>query len=278
MAKSTQRAPLVDVPTNAKRVLFMGDLHCGHRVGLTPPDWQYPAKSDAVRYKWGRVQRECWDLYIEQTTALGPFDVVVVNGDLIDGKGFRSGGTELITTDRHEQCEMAAECIRPVLSKGTDLVITRGTPYHGGSNEDFEDVVASELHARKIGNQEWISVNGVCFDVRHHIGSSSIPHGKFTAMARSRLWNLIWAAERNEAPKADVIIRSHVHNFHHQGERGWLGITLPALQSLGSKFGAKLCEGTVDWGFVVFDVWKGGYQWKDYGHTVKAAIPKAVVL
>jgi hypothetical protein len=87
-----------------KRVLIMSDLHCGHRVGLTPPDWQY---RPGVRSKWRKIQQACWNWYANEIEEAGPFDVVIVNGDAIDGRGERSGGTELLTTDRHEQVEIA---------------------------------------------------------------------------------------------------------------------------------------------------------------------------
>ena len=37
---------------------------------------------------------------------------------------------------------------------------------------------------------------------------------------------------------------------------------LPSLQGAGSKFGARKCEGTVDWGVTVIDVDnKGAFDW-----------------
>lgn len=256
-----------------KRVLILSDLHCGHRVGLTPEPWQYPVKSDAVRYKWGKVQRQCWKWYVDSLKEHGPFDVVILNGDAVDGKGFRSGGTEQITTDRLEQVEMAALCVREAQTKDTKVIVVRGTPYHCGADEDLEDALAREVGAIKVGNHEWPNVEGVVFDVKHAVGSSSVPHGRHTAISRERLWGLLWA-ERGEAPKADVFIRSHVHYHSFAGGPGWLAMTTPALQSLGSKYGAKMCAGVVDFGFVVFDCEDGAYSWEAVMHTVASAVPR----
>jgi hypothetical protein len=126
------------------------------------------------------------------------------------------------------------------------------TPYHTGQEEDWEDVLAREVGA-KIGAHEWVDINGLVFDVKHHVGSSQIPHGRHTAVARERLWSQLWA-EREQTPKADVIIRSHVHYFDYCGGRDWLAMTTPALQGLGTKFGARRCSGTVDFGLLSFDV------------------------
>ena len=43
---------------------------------------------------------------------LQPVHLLLVGGDCIDGRGEKSGSTELITVNRNEQCQMAAECIR----------------------------------------------------------------------------------------------------------------------------------------------------------------------
>lgn len=252
-----------------KRVVIMSDLHCGHVVGLTPTKWQFEVKGNkekagadgySKRDKWGKIQKELWDEYMKLITALQPIDVLIVNGDMIDGKGVRSGGTELITSDRDEQAEMASCAIRLTMAK--KKILTFGTAYHTGTDEDWENQIAREVEADKIGSHEWVDVNGLIFDVKHHIGASQIPHGRHTAIARDRLWNTIWS-EHEEQPKATVLIRSHVHYFSYAGGDDWLGLTTPALQGMGSKFGARRMSGHIDWGLVSFDVVnKDEYTWQ----------------
>jgi hypothetical protein len=41
-----------------------------------------------------------------------------------------------------------------------------------------------------------------------------------------------------------------------------LGMTTPALQGFGSRYGARRCTGLVDFGFVTFQVNKGTYTWQ----------------
>ena len=78
-----------------KRIAVISDLHCGHVVGLTPPRWQ--SAVGLVGEKIAAMQKTLWDLYTEEMDAIKPIDVLIVNGDCIDGKGKRSGSTELIT-------------------------------------------------------------------------------------------------------------------------------------------------------------------------------------
>jgi len=246
-----------------KRVVCISDLHCGHLVGITPPGW-----GDLQKEKMGRIRRECWIAYRRIVKSLLPIDVLIVNGDMIEGKGERSSGTELITSDREEQARMAAHCID--IWGADKIVATRGTPYHTGVGEEWENIAlqfcetGQSLH--KIGDHEFCEVNGVVFDVKHHTGSSSVPHGRKTAVSKDQLWNMLWAIDDMQ-PAADWVVRSHVHYSEgwyriNKSDMSW-AITTPALQAMGSKYGKKRCSGKVDWGVVVWDVdSSGGVEWQ----------------
>ena len=239
-----------------KRVVVIADLHCGHRVGLTPPKYQ----SAICGQKFYSIQVEKWKQYVDILVELKPIDVLLVNGDCIDGRGERSGSVELIAPSRKKQVDMAVDCINEC--EADKIIMTRGTPYHTGYKEDWEDMIADGVDAVKIGEHEWPEVNGLVFDVKHKIGNTSVPHTKGTSINRDRLWNALWA-ERGLQPKADIFIRSHVHWFHYGGDMDGLCVYTPALQGMGSKYGARECSGTVDWGLIYFDVQKNGdYTWE----------------
>lgn len=142
--------------------------------------------------------------------------------------------------------------------------LSHNTGYHTGDEEDWEDAIFREVKARSIKAHNWVQVRGLVFDCKHHLGSSGVPHARATAISRERLWNILWT-EHAEAPKGDVIIRSHVHYFNYAGGSNWLGMSTPALQGLGTKYGGRRCSGTVDFGFVHFDVAKdGSYTWEKH--------------
>lgn len=253
----------------SKRVIVLGDMHSGHRAGLTPPQWQTkPDDSVPQKAKWARTQAELWNFYKRTVADLAPIDILIVNGDLIDGKGEKSGGTELITSDRGEQAEMAFQAI--AMAQAKEVRIVRGTPYHAGATEDFENNVADKLGC-KIGDHEWYDINGVVFDVKHHIAFTGVPHTKGTALLRDALWNLIWAKAEGQ-PDADIIIRSHVHTYWYCcGMRpDQLAMTTPAMQGMGSKFGARQCSRMVDVGMVSFDIErKGKWTWRPHLMSLK---------
>lgn len=226
-----------------KRLVVISDLHCGHALGLTHPDYDPNDGLSALR-------NEYWKFYAETIADLQPIDVLLINGDSIDGSGERSGGTELLTSDRLKQVEMAEAAIR--LANAETIRLTYGTNYHTGVQEDFEDVLANNLNAI-IQSHAIFDVNGVVFDVRHHVGGSQSPMNRSAQITKERIWNLLWAT-RGERPQADIVIRSHVHYFGFVGDTEWLGVTTPALQGHGSKYGQRRMTGTVDFGLLSFDV------------------------
>jgi len=240
--------------SKTKRVVIISDMHCGHRAGLTPPSWQCKNEAGHVWQKFLQVQEECWKLYIAEVKKLKPVHLLIVNGDCIDGRGEKSGGVELITGDRQEQCDMAVECIK--VWNAEHVAMTRGTNYHVGAEEEWEDRIARDVGA-KIGDHEWIDVNGFVWDVKHHIGSSQVPHGRGTSLARDVLWNQLWA-NAGEQPRGDFLVRSHCHYWEGQyrmlGGKRVEAVITPALQAMGTRFGARRCSGSVHWGLLAFDI------------------------
>lgn len=226
------------------KVGLFGDLHCGHYVGLTPPDWQIKPSLNA---KLARFQQETWDWYKTKVQEIGRLDAAFILGDMIDGTGYRSGGTEQITTDRTKQGEMAVKALS--LIKADKMVMVFGTPSHTGDAEDFEIDVAKEMKC-KIGSHEFPTIGNRTFDLKHYIGSSKKQEARFTALGNEIRANQEWASA-GQQPRADIVVRAHCHYYGAVSNENAIGITLPALQGYGSKFGARKCSGRVNVGFVL---------------------------
>jgi hypothetical protein len=256
-----------------KKIAVVADMQCGHIVGLTPPEFS----ADKIHRKHAKVRKQCWEFYADQARERGPFDIVIANGDLIEGKGYRSEGVEIMLPDRMEQSKMAIRCLTEIMSPKTDLVMTYGTAYHTGEGEDFENNIADALGAKSIGAIAHLKVEGVTFEVKHHIGSSQVPHTRHTAIARDRLWNILWS-ERGQLPRADVIIRSHAHYYSYAGGTDWVAMITPALQGYGTRYGARRMSGLVDFGFIVFTVDNGGFSWEPVIANIKAQHAKLLSL
>lgn len=252
-----------------KRIGIFADLHCGHGAGLTHPNWHVSgANRKGKRVK--KAMQEGWKGFMAALDSVLPLDAAIWNADTIDGRNRRAGGTELVTIDREEQADMASRVVQTV---GAPVnIFTYGTPYHTGDLEDWENLVAREFGG-DIKAHQFVNVEGLVFDVKHKVGGSVIPHGRFTAAARERLWNLEWSDREDGQPKADIIIRSHVHYHAYCGTSNWLAMTTPALQAAQTKYGARQCSGTVDFGFITFDV-NSKEDWSWQSHLVPLAVVK----
>ena len=264
-----------------KRVLVISDMHCGHVAGLTPPAFQrkYRKKSTTKWNKFAELSRGLWGAYVKLLRDNGPYDYGFDLGDMIEGRGERSGGTELLTSDRQEQMDIALEChnqVRLNANRGFQWIGVYGTAYHvSGDGEDWENEAKFKDEFLRLGSHEWVTINECTFDLKHHIGNTATPVG-MPPLRREYVWGLLWA-ERGETPHANVILRGHVHLACDCGGPGWRAMTVPALQGMGSKFGARRCSGTVDWGITVFDVDSdGSFDWKCL--TVKIESQKAKAL
>ena len=233
-----------------KRIIALGDLHCGHVGGLTPPGWQIDSERNPF---YAALEAEMWKKYralVRKYTK--NFDgklIVVCNGDAIDGN--RNIG-ESITSDRSEQVDMAIKCLQ--IWDADQYIFTQGTPYHTGKEENWERELAERMEG-EIAPVHYLDIDGLIFYFRHKVGRSGVPYGRNTAVAKAKVWNELMSMNE-DVPKAHIMCFSHVHYHTYCGGNGWLGMTLPALQTV-SAYGARECDGPVDWGISYFDVDKG---------------------
>lgn len=239
--------------SQAKRIyargILAGDFHCGHYAGLTMPQYQISENEDTERFH--HLQRQTWNWFANIIEANKPFDFGIFNGDLIDGKQGKQEGVELFVTDMNMQCNMAAAVIKFV--RPSETFITKGTPYHTGKGEDFENAIAIKTGATISGNID-LDINGVIINARHKVGGSGIENGRATPLLRERIVERLWA-EMDERPKIDLLIRSHVHYYLQTTDVRGTCLILPALQAAMSRYGRQVTN-CVDYGFCIVDIYE----------------------
>ena len=234
------------------RVLSIADTHCGHEVGLNPPQWHTNRRDLRV---W---QQRLWRAFartLEQVRP--PVDVLFCLGDLVEGPQASWRGAELVTTSLVEQCEIAAAVIR--MFEARHIYIARGTPIHVGEDENWENVIARAVGAEAAPVIN-VDVSRVRFNLRHRASRSTVLHGAGTPLARSWL-NEAWAEIRRGGRAPAVALRGHTHRFAYIGMREWLAMSLPALGLGGGRL-SQIYEGDLDWGVVLWHVDGGEYQWR----------------
>ena len=252
--------------------IILSDTHCGHLFGLTPPEYQLTpqqASSSRFRQKAFEWQQATWDWFSEETALLGPIDRLVSNGDALEGKGFRSGSTELLTADRREQVKIAESVINHLGPKAVTVI--RGTPSHTGDDEDWEDLLADYL-GTEAQDHAWLQHGDIVMDFKHHLGSSTVPRSPPPALARDTVWNLLWS-ERGLQPRSNFFVRSHLHEYFQIGNADFTALVTPALQGW-TKYGAKRMSKTITYGFVSFRFDDEGFSWKP--HILQPTFAKAI--
>lgn len=236
-----------------KTILVISDTHCGQMFGLTPPQWQKIEDSNFDDYhnRVARYHKKAWQWYQDTLAEIGNVDICICNGDLIDGRGEKSGGTELISTSCIIQCAMAEEVLRKVnFKKETQFYFTFGTDYHTGKNEDYETAIAKTFESI-IHKELNLVVNGCKINVKHHIGGGNSPVTRGNSISSTMLWKLL-EEEVQGSSKSNLIIRSHVHKSTLRYQWGRWGVITPCLQ-LESKYSRRL-DGFIDYGLTAITV------------------------
>ena len=244
-----------------QRWILCSDLHCGAVTGLS-----YDPHGTIGKKLFERWQ-DCISHFGKKP------DVVVMNGDGIDGTDVKGKDTRCSILD-----EQARDCAELLLMWGAkkEYVIVSGTPYHTGNNGEAEDNrIAHHLemllrangdtktkvtYTRKLKTtiNDWFRL-----EMRHRIGASSVPHGRSTAMARAKFWNVITGALSSARGKAvaswpHLMVFSHVHYFGLQEDAFGTVLTTPCWQALGSRFGDEMCDGHIDCGAIQLTVGEKG--------------------
>jgi hypothetical protein len=185
------------------RALIEADLHCGHVLGLTPPDW------------WSKHNRKfaepVWNWRRDLIKRIGEIDLHIVLGDMTDGPG-KKETIGLLTTDVEEQANMACQSIEMV--KAGKRFLTYGTPLHTVSTLSHESLVASGVGA-EIFETLRIDIGGVRCNFRHVVGRSDVPYGAGTQLYKEAVRDQLQALIQ-EYQDADVFGRAHAHYFWHE--------------------------------------------------------------
>lgn len=259
--------------------IFIGsDTHCGHDVGLTPADfnWQPPERASNAEHKSYKFRTAAWDWFINEMGSRKPYDIALWIGDLVDGPGEKTSGSEDLEIPL--QVDMAVEVIKMVDAKQNYFV--RGTPYHAGKSKiTWEDMVFGIVNGNQIGDEGHYQFNGLNVTAKHKIGNSSSPVSRYTALASAQIKQMLWA-EIEQQPKADLILRAHIHRCSQIGDpalnkQAWV---TPALQGLGSVYGARQTDGLpVHFGFLNLKI-KNRDDWGIEAHIAPMEMQKAHVV
>jgi hypothetical protein len=200
-----------------KKILVVSDLQTGSRYSQWPD--HLPIKDGGFWHSSPKQQivKVAWDAFLLKVKEIKP-DILVLNGDMIEGAQEKAKGIPVITTDLGEQVEAAIEILKPLRKMVKECFCIKGTSYHDNDQAGPLERIAKELDCtpfRAHQYTDWVlnlDVDGVILNFAHHISVSTGLY-RATAPDREGIWSAL--AGRSKVPDADAVIRSHVHLFCH---------------------------------------------------------------
>jgi hypothetical protein len=220
----------------------LSDVHCGSIVGLMPPEFVLDSgnvlrhgKNAAQRWLWS-----CWlDVWDEINAILDgdPF-VLALNGDMTEG--VHHGGKELVAQKSREHAQIAAEVLFPHVEAAAVVKLTEGTECH---THDAEHDLVKIWDKGTCRPWQWWEMNGVTYNMAHHIGVTSRAYLEAGAMS-IEMGNAILNQVRAGHRTADIFLRGHRHcGGAFDDGRTMLAVT-PAWQML-TRHGRKVVPNSI---------------------------------
>jgi len=205
-----------------KRVVVVSDLHVGSIYGLLPPDFTTSEGIVKVLNAGQQYLWECWEDFCARARQFKP-DVIVMNGDAIEGDQRAQKKVEISLPLMTDQKAAAVETLGG-LPKVPHFYFVAGTPYHVALGAEWEEDVAITFggshyagagFGRRVREVLDLELEGVILNFAHHISGGSGIY-RATAADKEGQWSAMTAKDATKGiPKADVVVRSHVHNFVH---------------------------------------------------------------
>jgi len=213
-----------------RTLLLVSDLHVGSRWGLFPRDFQL---STGEVYQLNRGQEfllSCWGHMLTQMPKR--FDVLIVNGDAINGPNPKESARDQVEQDPEWQVRAALALLQPVAKRARETYLTQGSTYHVGEAAKHEERLAWMLGAvpDPAGHYAWdwlvLDIQGVRLDIAHH--QSVVMRYLAVPLEREQQFDRMIADLKGGS--ADLIVRSHAHRLMDLNVDGDLALGLPAWQ------------------------------------------------
>jgi hypothetical protein len=248
--------PGASAPVN---IVVVSDLHVGSHVGLCPPK----VETENGSWEAGRAQRELWDCWKTVAREWHAPDILVCNGDAIEGQARKQSGTVCWTNDLNTQVRAAAACLE--LFHARRICLVNGSGYHvDAAGKSLETWLGALLGAEKVrgeyaSDELVLRIHNRSLHFAHHIQVGTGWY-RSTPLARELVFALLNETSKlNRGHKADIVVRSHVHYYVHVEFERQHGIITPCWQLQTGYMLKKSAFGCVpSIGAIRIRIWPGG--------------------
>jgi hypothetical protein len=195
-------------------------------------------------------------------------------GETTDGPGHKSS-IEQWCTDMEEQAGHAAELL--CMWDCADFRLCYSTKYHTGNDSKTERMVVDKiklLYNRKadIKATQRLEINGVKINVRHHVGASGTPSGKWSQLAKAATTDYLRGCYR-DYPGADIYLRAHTHEYAYAGNDMYAAYNNPALQWPLGEYGLKIDRVWYTMGLQRLTIQDNG-EWAMKAYLLRVKLPE----
>jgi hypothetical protein len=233
----------------------IGDVHAGSDSAVSPAEIELDSGNVISA---NEVQLALLHEFEKMCDTVGKVDLLILNGDLVDGQNYIGKGKGILTSDMARQVDTAVEVISNINFR--KVVGCSGTPYHVERNPNLDKMVIEKL-------------GGVCLDeVSITVEETRIYANHRTSIrmngnrAQSITTDMIMSELNAESfgKKVDVIFKSHAHYYMCVDNSRTLGFVCPCWK--GRDEYARSATSPFSFlphiGYIVLDVESdGSFSW-----------------
>lgn len=255
----------------SKILIPSGDFHIGNKGSLTLPEVilnaDIPSKKEVISAN--ETQKNIIKIWEGLCDRYHKPDLLILNGDIVDGRNYHESGLGLWTTDVNQQAETFAELISWL--KPRKIIGTSGSPYHSERNPCMDAIAIRRCRTaggkKAIFRQGYVSanINGCRVHAMHKTTiSKSTWQYRATPIARSLV---LAELAKDTYGHYNVILKSHVHWFAYVGFSSYLGMVLPCWKAYDPFGDTNIEFNDPAVGYVVFEIEDDGKFTFDFDIT-----------
>ena len=196
-----------------RRILCIGDIHCGAVTGLWHPEYKTRHQNTIELNPLQEEIYEKWTQMKEDVQKGDSYDTIFLMGDLIDGLNRKSFGRERMVSDLNEQVGCVLKLLRPLCRKKEVFGIC-GSGYHGSLDYEVDRRICRELHGQyggPIANIRLKNMNRIV-NISH---GSGFPAQYIGSKMSKEILLSIMSAKLEKTPDIDILVRGHFHEYAH---------------------------------------------------------------
>ena len=209
-----EKTPQILGEQDTVRVTIIGDAHGGSRYAILPPDIE---TYDGTKLLQSRIQKTIWKGYLKSLDKIGETDVIIVGGDMAEGKQIKAAGVGLEDGNTDTHVDIGSRVVQEACTRLNPKAVIgiTGTPYHisygVGGNLDYQVLTNVNHDNIYFGNTVNIKIgkSKTLWNIQHKISIANVNR----LMPAEKIYRFYYrdhaSGRIDEIP--DVIVRFHMH-------------------------------------------------------------------